>query len=118
MSLLNLPQNVRYFLYRGSADMRCTFNGLSNIVRGEIQQSPLSGDLFIFFNKRRDQVKLLIWDNDGYLIYHKRLEKGSFEVPKVQDESEALVSAEQLQLILQGIELKSVQHRKRYRLAV
>lgn len=98
--------------------MRCTFNGLCNIIRGELHQSPLSGDLFIFFNKRRDQVKLLIWDTDGYLIYHKRLEKGAFEVPKGQDEAEALISAEQLQLILQGIELKSVQHRKRYRLAV
>jgi len=118
MSLLNLPLNVRYFLFRGVADMRCSFNGLANIVRGELQQSPVSGDLFIFFNRRRDQVKLLVWDEDGYLIFHKRLEQGTFEVPVLKDASQVVIAPQQLQLILQGIELKSVQQRKRYRLAV
>ena len=118
MSLLNLPLNVRFFMYKGVADMRCSFNGLTNLVRGELQQSPISGDMFIFFNRRRDQVKLLIFDRDGFLIYHKRLEQGSFEVPVIDDGADSTISAEQLQLILQGIELNSVQHRKRYKLAM
>ncbi len=115
MSLLNLPYNVTYHLYNGKVDMRCSFNGLTNLIRGELGRSPLSGDLFIFFNKRRDQVKLLMWNLDGYSIYHTRLEKGSFELPYAADhDKEILISPQQLMFILEGVVLDSVRHRKRY----
>jgi transposase len=115
VSLIHLPINVCYFLYNGSADMRCTFKGLTNLVRGELGRSPLSGDIFIFFNKRRDQIKLLAWEHDGYSIYHKRLEKGSFELPHpTGDSKEMQITPDQLQFILQGVVLSSIQHRKRY----
>lgn len=115
MSLLSLPHNVRYHLYNGFADMRCSFNGLTNIIRGELGRSPLSGDLFIFFNKRRDQIKLIIWSIDGYSIFHKRLEKGSFELPHHGgEEKELIISPQQLMFILEGVVLDNVRHRKRY----
>lgn len=61
--------------------MRKSFDGLSGLVRQEMKQHVLSGDVFIFLNRRRDQVKLLCWDKDGLAVYHKRLEKGTFEQP-------------------------------------
>lgn len=95
--------------------MRCTFKGLTNRIRSELDRSPLSGDLFIFFNKRRDQIKILCWEGDGYVICHKRLEQGSFELPQsVGDSNEVQLTPEQLQFMLQGIVLSSIQHRKRY----
>jgi len=115
MSLLNLPRNVRYYLYNGKVNMRCSFNGLTNLIRGELGRSPLSGDLFIFFNKKRDQVKLIIWNPEGYCIYHQRLEKGSFELPvSDSDGKEIIISPQQLRLILDGVVLNSVRYRKRY----
>lgn len=91
--------------------MRKGFDGLSGLVREELQKDPLSGDVFIFFNKRRTQVKLLLWERDGFSIYHKRLERGTYELPvwpKVE------LRDDELMLILQGISLKSVRRRARF----
>jgi transposase len=107
------PQGRRYFLYRHHADMRKGFDGLSGLVRDGLQKNPLSGDVFIFFNKRRTQVKLLVWDQDGFSIYYKRLEGGTYELPST---SSTELRSDELMLILQGISLKSVRRRKRYTL--
>lgn len=115
MSLIHLPANVRYYLYNSPTDMRCSFNGLTNRIRSEMGRSPLSGDLFIFFNKKRDQIKILCWEIEGYVICHKRLEKGRYEFPQsAGDSNEVEVSPEQLQFILQGLVLSSIQRHKRY----
>lgn len=115
MSLLNLSASRNYYLYNGKTDMRRTFNGLSAIIRGELERSPLSGDVFIFFNRHRNQVKLLVWMHEGFEIYHKRLEKGTFELPVQQEEAPGRpIPWQDLQFILQGVELKSVRFRKRY----
>ena len=91
--------------------MRKGFDGLSGLVREGFQKDPLSGDVFIFFNKRRTQVKLLLWERDGFLIYHKRLERGTYEYPaSVNGE----LRSDELMLILQGISLKSVRRRTRF----
>jgi transposase len=75
----------------------------------------LSGDVFVFMNRRHNQVKLLQWDKDGFAIYEKRLEKGTFEQPdNMQQNNDILLSHLQLQLILQGIILQSVRQRKRF----
>lgn len=95
--------------------MRKSFDSLSGLVRDGLGKDPLSGDVFIFFNKRRTQVKLLLWERDGYSIYYKRLERGSYELPS--HESVELRS-EDLLLILQGISLKSVRRRKRFDITV
>lgn len=91
--------------------MRKGFDGLSGLVREGLQKDPLSGDVFIFFNKRRTQVKLLLWEKDGFSIYHKRLERGTYEQPV---SSSFELRSDELMLILKGISLKSVRRRKRY----
>ena len=96
--------------------MRKGFDSLSGLVSSQMQLNALSGSVFIFLNRKHNQVKLLLWEGDGFALYYKRLEKGTFEMP-VQDanKNESLsISSEQLQLILQGISLKSVRRRKRY----
>jgi transposase len=80
-----------------------------------MKKNILSGDVFVFMNKRHNQIKLLQWDKDGFAIYEKRLEKGSFEQPVNEYENnDILLSNVQLQLILQGIILQSVRHKKRF----
>lgn len=95
--------------------MRNSYNGLTIVVRSELGRSPLSGDVFIFFNKHRNQVKLLLWEKDGFGIYQKRLEKGSFELPQQEADGPGMtLTHQQLHFILQGVDLKSVRFRKRY----
>lgn len=91
--------------------MRKGFDGLCGLVREGLLKDPLSGDVFIFFNKRRSQVKLLLWERDGFSIYHKRLEKGTYELPASSSEE---LRSDELMLILQGISLQSVRRRKRF----
>ena len=114
--MLALHDNRRYFLYRMATDMRKSFDGLSGLVKQEMKQHVLSGDVFIFINRRRNQVKLICWDRDGLAVYHKRLEKGTFELPAAATESVITLTALQLRLILDGIQLQSIKHRPRYRL--
>ncbi len=112
--MLALSDARRYFLYRRPADMRKSFYSLAGIVQQEMQGNPLSGDIFIFLSRRRNQVKLLRWEKDGYAIYSKRLEEGTYELPLQQDESSCIISRQQLLLILEGISLKQIKYRKRY----
>ena len=93
--------------------MRKGFDGLSGLVRDGLKKDPIGGDVFIFFNKRRSQVKLLLWERDGFSVYHKRLERGTYELPLHTGDSVELRSDE-LMLILQGISLKSVRRRERF----
>lgn len=117
MSLLTLSPSTRYHLYNGDIDIRKSFKGLSAVIRGELSEDPLSGDVFIFFNHRRNQGKLIQWEGDGHGIFYKRLEKGgTFELPPLAPgQAEAIISWQALQFILQGVELKSIRYRKRYR---
>jgi transposase len=114
--MLALSDAKRYYLFRPAADMRKSFDGLSGIISSQMQAQPLSGDIFIFLNKRRNQLKMLMWDLDGFAIWYKRLERGTFELPvsKTTEESVA-VQAWQLRLILEGVQLKSITRRTRYK---
>ncbi len=95
--------------------MRKGFDSLSGIVMQQMQLNALSGDVFIFINKKRNQVKLLLFEGDGFAMYYKRLEKGTYELPAADHKnSNILVSSDQLQLILRGISLQHVHRRKRY----
>ena len=115
--MLSLSSSCRYYLYQGQTDMRKGFNGLSGIVRNNLNQDPLSGDVFIFLNKRRNQVKLLLWEGDGFSLYYKRLEGGTYELPTITHQHCSVsLRHDELMLILQGISLKSVQRRKRFKL--
>src|SRR3954470_3947281 len=113
--MLHLSSACNYYLYLGNTDMRKGFDSLSGLVSSQMQLNALSGSVFIFLNKKHNQVKLLLWEGDGFSLYYKRLEKGTYELPEDDGKKESLlVNSEQLQLILQGISLKSVKRRKRY----
>lgn len=116
--MLSVSPAVKIFLYVPPADLRRGYDSLAAIVQGAMDQDPLSGSLFIFVNKRRNRIKALYWDTDGYAIWMKRLEQGTLEVPRVDDPqaSSLKITASQLSLILEGIELSSVRRRLRYRL--
>ena len=111
--MLSLSSHQRYFLYRGATDMRKGFNALSGIVRTYIPHELLSGDVFIFLNKRRDRIKLLVWDRNGFVVWYKVLEQGTFELPAAEIDTLEM-SWSDIQLLLEGIEIKSVKRRKRY----
>lgn len=114
--MLSVPAKVRVFLCTRATDMRKSFDGLHGLVVEVLRQDPLSGDLFVFLNRRHDRVKLLIWEEDGMLIVYKRLERGTFAMPKGEGDSIVLSSA-QLALLLGGIDLRQTRPRKRYRRA-
>jgi transposase len=113
--MFNISKAYRYFMYGRRADMRKVFNGLCGLVRNEFLQNPLSGDVFIFINRPRNRIKLLHWQGDGFAIYYKRLEKGTYEMPEINSTSASIeLDAQQLLLILEGISLLSVKKRRRY----
>lgn len=112
--MLALNDGHRYFLYRHAADMRRSFYTLATMVQEQMKGNPLSGDIFIFLSRHRNQIKLLRWEKDGYAIYTKRLEAGTYELPQSTDEVSFTVSYQQLILILEGISLKQIKYRKRY----
>lgn len=113
--MLSLSPLHRYFLCREKTDMRKGVDGLSGLVREGLKRDPLSGDIFIFFNGRRNQVKLLLWEGDGFSIYYKRLERGTYELPAIDGQTVSVeLRSDELMLILQGISLSSVRRRKRF----
>ena len=112
--MLHLSASQRYFLFQGDADMRKGFDSLSGIVTNLMCQSVLNGDIFIFLNKKKNHIKLLHWEGDGFALYHKRLERGTYERPQGLDAVSLAVTHQQILLLLQGISLNSVKRRKRY----
>ena len=115
--MLTLPPTVKIWACTEPEDFRKSFSGLSIAVRAVMGANPLSGHIFCFFNRRRDQVRLLFWDRSGYCLVGKRLEKGRFRVPweagATVDNRFELEAAE-LTLILEGIELKGAGRRPRW----
>lgn len=113
--MLNVPANVAIFVHTKPTDLRKGFDGLSGIVRGELGGDPLDGSLFLFFNRRRDRLKILHWDGTGFWLYYKLLEAGTFEVIASKDQC-VEIDATQLAMLLGGVSLReSRRRRKRYR---
>lgn len=110
---------VQIFVCLEPADMRKGFDGLAAIVTESLGEDPLSGALFVFRNRRGDRLKLLYWDNDGYALWYKRLEAGTFELPRpsAEDSRRVKISAADLAMLLDGVDLRSIRRRKRYRKA-
>ena len=112
--MFGLTENIQYYLCLHPVDMRKGINGLYKMIRTETGQSPLSGHAFIFFGKNRQTVKILKWDHDGFILYQKRLERGTFEIPHVSSGSNSCVLPwKTFSLIMQGISIRSVRYRKR-----
>lgn len=117
--MLSLAPSVKIFLCLLPTDMRRGFDGLMRMAEEHLRQNVLDGGLFVFINRRRDRVKLLYWDHDGLCIFYKRLERGTFEVPRHRDDvSSVALSPTELAMLLGGIELASAKRRKRYRRVV
>lgn len=123
--MLTLPTSLRVFTHRFATDMRKSFDGLCGIIESQLGQTVESGHLFLFFNRRRDRVKILYFAEDSLVIVYRKLEAGTFETPRgwreVGGESSTSSShgiempISDLALILEGIDLSSVRRRKRWR---
>ena len=115
--MLHLNSSTVYYWYNGAVNMRGSFDALCGLVNQHCQTNILQGGVYIFVNKKRNQIKLLTWEGDGLAIYYKRLEKGVYELPSISANSvSATIDSVQLQLILQGIVLNSVRKKKRFSL--
>ena len=115
--MFGLEDSRRYYVCQRYVRMNLGINGLSKIVSNELKQPVLSGDVFIFFGKRRQAVKLLCWDGDGFLLYQKRLEKGTFELPLFKAGQKAVeMPYRTLSAIMRGVSLRSVRYRDRLRI--
>ena len=113
--MISFSSSQRYFLFCTHTDMRKSFDGLCGLVTDAMNQNSTSGDVFIFINNPRNRMKLLVWDRSGYVIYYKRLEQGTFEIPSANDDRSGVeIRWEELVLILEGISLDSVRRRKRF----
>ncbi len=123
--MLNLRLPDRVFLFTSPTDMRKSFDGLAGLVRLHLGRDPLSGDLFVFRSKRGDRVKLLFFEPDGFCLFYKRLEEGTFHFPsdpaapglrgaqKIAEHG-LQIHIDDLALLLDGIDLASIKRRKRY----
>jgi len=112
--MLSLPASTRIWLATRPTDLRKSFDTLAELVRQQLQNDPLSGQLFVFRNKRGDRIKLLHWDEDGFVIVYKRLEVGTFRFPQA-DCASLQIRAADLHMLLDGVDLDSVKRRRRYR---
>ena len=112
--MFSLTNQIHYHVYTRTCDMRNGINGLYRIIQNEMPSSATSGDAFIFFSRCHDQVKILRWDEDGFVLYTKRLEKGTFE--KIGgDECHIEISWPKFCLIMQGVNTSKAVFRKRYK---
>jgi transposase len=110
---LSVPPNI--YLSTRPTDMRKSINGLCGEVQNFLGRSSTDGSLFVFINHRRDKVKLLFWDNDGYWLWYKRLEAGTFQIPLLSaDASGVILEHDTLHCLLYGIDLCSIKKRKRF----
>ena len=113
--MFSLNSSVRYYLYQGTTDMRNSFDGLSGIVKSRLGKDPLSGDVFIFINKRRNLVKLLKWEQGVFELYYKRLETGTLELPQVKKGAQyCQINWSVLVMMIEGISIKKIVQRKRF----
>jgi transposase len=107
----------RIYLYSRPTDMRKAFDGLAGLVASDLSMNPVHDGAFVFVNRRRDRMKILVWDRHGFWLHYLRLEAGRFQVPPIDVgmKAEGLsLSYEQLVMIIEGIDLTSVKRKKRY----
>jgi transposase len=112
--MLGLSANLRYYLCSNAIDMRNGFDGLAGIVRNHLKKDPISGDVFIFINKKRTHIKLLYWDGDGFALFYKRLEKGRYSLT-THNEISKQMKREELLMLLEGLSFESMRKKKRYK---
>jgi transposase len=110
--MLSIPGSVRMYLCQDAIDLRKSFNMLPGVVRQKMNNDPLSGHMFVFYNRTKTLIKIIYWDHDGYAIWSKRLAQGTFRVPRDMTDAKAL-DLREFHAMLQGIVPK--RYFKRYR---
>jgi len=115
LSQLDQANSTRVWLATQPADMRCGFDRLAELAASVTGDDPLSGHLFLFRSRGGDRLKILYWDADGYALWYKRLEEGTFKLPKIEEGARSVqLRPSELAMMLDGIDLKSVKRVKRY----
>ena len=115
--MMHLPASVRVYLCASACDMRKSFDGLHALVTQSMKLDAFAGHLFVFSNRRRDRIKILYWDRDGFAVWAKRLEEGTYAMPFDETtERRREITAAELGALLSGIDLSQAKRRKRYRL--
>jgi transposase len=113
--MIHLPASVRVYLATSPCDMRRSFDGLHALVNAVLQLDAFAGHLFVFANKRRDRIKILYWDRDGFAVWAKRLEEGTYAMPFSESgEARREITGSELGALLSGIDLSRANRRKRY----
>ena len=113
--MMHLPASVRVYLCLSPCDMRRSFDGLHALVRDHLQLDPFAGHLYLFASKRRDRLKILYWDRDGFAIWAKRLEAGTYALPSAECAAVQIeITAAELGALLSGIDFTTARRRKRY----
>ena len=114
--MMLLPRAVRVYVATAPCNLRRSFEGLTNEVRGTLAMDPLSGHVFVFLNRRKTMVKLLVWTRGGFTIVHKRLERGTFTFPRqVQlGVSSVELDVDELAMLLEGIDVSRVRRSPRW----
>jgi transposase len=103
--MLNLESVQRVYMAVGSTDMRKSIDGLAALVSGVFHLDPFSESWFVFSNRRRDKVKILRWDHNGFWLYYRRLERGRFRWPSTESSQTMVISRRQLQWLLDGLSI-------------
>lgn len=113
--MIHLPGSVRVYLCLTACDMRKSFDSLAALVRSQMELDPLGGHLYVFWSRRKDRVKILYWDRDGFAVWAKRLEEGTYALPFCESgELRREITAQELAALLSGIDLNQAKRRKRY----
>jgi len=116
LSSLDHSTALRIWLAVEPADMRCGFDRLAERAAAVTGQDPLGGHLFLFRGRGGDRLKILYWDKDGYALWYKRLEEGTFKLPKIDAAARSVeLRASELAMMLDGIDLRSIRRSGRYR---
>lgn len=108
-----LNDSQKFYLYAKPTDMRKSFDSLSGLVRIGMQRNPVSGEVFIFINKKRNMLKILNWQSGGFVLYYKRLEEGTFKIPQTED-NQIKISYTELSMIVAGFWNKTIQKKHRF----
>lgn len=122
--MFSLGHAHRYYLYGESTDMRKSFDGLSGIVQNQLGRSPLSGEVFVFINRQRNRIKLLHWEYGGFVLYYKRLEEGTLELPRFAVDNTGVtakgvsISFPALLLMIEGVGWQQIKQQNRFQPSV
>jgi transposase len=114
--MLLLPRAVKVYVATAPCNLRRSFDGLSNEVRAVLAKEPLCGHVFVFLNRRKTQVKLLLWTRGGFTIVHKRLERGTFTFPRqvAQGATSIELDVHELAMLLEGIDVTQARTARRW----